>query len=196
MWKWTSCLKFTAFWMLASVVGWIIGGIWIFPFVAEYSSDFISQTLPFLHEINFSFSAFAGAFSFGIVVGGAQYVVLKKHLDKPWLWIIATAIGYGVGVVFIKEMIPKRGIEWIQWFVIALIQWIYLHRQLSRSFYWILFNSLISVFLLISEYLRISEPNINTSQVEEVRAIVLSAGVIGLLTGICMWWILQGPRKQ
>jgi hypothetical protein len=182
--------------MLATVVGWVIGGIWILLFVAENSSDVISQALPILHEINFSFSAFVGFFSFGLVVGGAQFLALRKQLHKPWLWIIATAIGYGVGIVFIKEMISKPGIEWIQWFVIALIQWIYLYRQLSRSFYWILFNSFISFILLISAFLRNSEPNINTSQVEEVSAIVLIAGGIGLLAGICMWWILQGPRKQ
>ena len=43
MWNWNSCLKFIIFWILASIVGWIIGGMLVFPFVAEASSDFLSQ---------------------------------------------------------------------------------------------------------------------------------------------------------
>ena len=196
MWNWNSCLKFIAFWILASIVGWIIGGMLIFPFVTDYLSDFLSQKLPILYHANFSFSAFAGFFSFGLVVGGAQYIVLRKHLYKSWLWMIATAIGFGVGIVVMKEIIPtKHGLEWLQWLVIALIQWIFLHRQLSRSFHWVLSNSFISAFLLISEFLNNNDHNINTSLVDDLRAIVLIACVVGLLTGTSMWWILQGPRK-
>jgi hypothetical protein len=196
MWNWNSCLKFIIFWILASIVGWIIGGMLVFPFVAESSSDFLSQKLPFLRHVNFSFSALAGFFSFGLVVGGAQYIVLRKHLHKSWMWMIATAIGFGVGFVVMKEIIPtKHRIDWLQWLVIALIQWIFLHRQLSRSFHWVLSNSFISAFLLISEFLSNNERNLNISQIEWLRAIVLFTGVVGLLTGTCMWWILQGPRK-
>ena len=195
MWNWNSSLKFIAFWILASIVGWIIGGMLIFPFVTEYLSDFLSHKLPILRQVSFSFSAFAGFFSFGLVVGGAQYIVLRKHLYKSWLWMIATAIGFGVGIVVMKEIIPKHGIEWLQWLVIALIQWIFLHRQLSRSFHWVLSNSFISAFLLISEFLSNNEHNLNTSLVDDLRAIVLIACVVGLLTGPSMWWILQGPRK-
>ena len=196
MWNWNSCLKFIAFWILASIVGWIIGGMLVFPFVTEHSSDFLFHKLPILRYVRFSFSALAGFFSFGLIVGGAQYIVLRKHLDKSWLWMIATAIGFGVGIVVMKEIIPtKHGIEWLQWLVIALFQWIFLHRQLSRSFHWVLSNSIISAFLLISEFMSNNEHNLNTSQVEELRAFVLIACVVGLLTGTSMWWILQGPRK-
>ena len=196
MWDWNSYLKFIAFWILASIIGWIIGVMLVFPFVTEHSSDFLSHKLPILSYFDFSFSALAGFFSFGLVVGGAQHIVLRRHLYKSWLWMIATAIGFGVGIVVMKEIIPtKHGIEWLQWLVIALIQWIFLHRQLSRSFHWVLSNSFISAFLLISEFLSNNEHNFNTSQVEELRAIVIIACGIGLLTGTSMWWILQGPRK-
>ncbi|MGD2116187.1 MAG: hypothetical protein PVG07_14125 [Acidobacteriota bacterium] len=77
---------------------------------------------------------------FGAILGAAQYLVLRRFLTRAWLWIAATAIGFGA--ILILEAVerhivigPTSGpVEPIMIVfgggsLAGLLQWLYLRRQ-------------------------------------------------------------------
>jgi hypothetical protein len=57
---------------------------------------------------------------FLLSIGGAQWFELRKHIDKAWIWIIANAIAWPLGVVipvFGIQLVPDSSAVWV--FVLA-----------------------------------------------------------------------------
>jgi hypothetical protein len=57
---------------------------------------------------------------FLVSIGGAQWLELRKHVNKAWIWIVANAIAWPLGVmipVFGIQLVPDTSSVWV--FVIA-----------------------------------------------------------------------------
>ncbi len=59
---------------------------------------------------------------FLVSIGGAQWLELRKHIKKAWIWILANAIAWPVGVmipVLGIQLVPDTSAVWI--FILAAI---------------------------------------------------------------------------
>lgn len=78
--------KLYGWWVLASTIGWIIGPI-VFLITAGQVANWIGAVLGFV--------------GCGVVVGLAQWVVLRREIPRAGWWILATAASIVLGLALI-----------------------------------------------------------------------------------------------
>lgn len=85
-----------------------------------------------------------GGFTAGLVIGLAQWLVLRRTLPLSGLWMVYTAIGMGIGLCLSVALIGKdlsypkiaaRGA--ITGLFVGISQWVCLHPLAEGSFWWI-----------------------------------------------------------
>ena len=102
-------------WMLASAVGWGMGGALIVPVSLAVDSVLVL------------------AVSGGIVVGGLQWLVLRQQIVRAGWWIVGSTIG---GLVC-GAWGPLLIVVVVSGLVAGVLQWLVLRRQLARAGWWI-----------------------------------------------------------
>jgi len=104
------------FWIMATTLGWFLGGL-IFSSLSLITS--------------------------GLFIGIFQWLVLQGRIAHPWHWIISTFSGWTVGYLIMFFAIP-RGFEVFDGVIIGLTtgiaQWVILRRKLHWAGWWIIFS--------------------------------------------------------
>lgn len=82
----------------------------------------------------------------GLIVGVAQWLVLRRQLDRAGWWIVATAVGFGMGY-YVDRSLHYMGLRnsilsglarnAAEGTVIGVMQWLVLRRQLDHAGWWI-----------------------------------------------------------
>ncbi len=87
---------------------------------------------------------------FGIIVGAAQYLVLRRLLPRAWLWVVGTAVGFALILVLesVERHIvigPTTGpvepilIVFGGGALAGVLQWLYLRRHVSTDWRYLVF---------------------------------------------------------
>jgi hypothetical protein len=104
---------------------------------------------------------------FGLLLGFAQMVAIDEFLEKAWLWVISTVIGYGVGFLvadFALIAFPLVFLT-VSSFLSSTLQWFIFRQQMvsQKAVYWIsanlglgIFVGLVVIFIPLSPFLTIS----------------------------------------
>jgi hypothetical protein len=159
-------------WITATGIGWAFG---------EAAASFISEDSVLLGTVHTAVS--------GVVLGMSQWLVLRSRIEMAGRWIVATAIGSGLGGAVGFAASFASGASVIQpWALLPLgvalgvCQWLILRSQLARAGWWILAYALglpvsFVVGLLVSFALGF--------EWEGVDAVfrVVSLGFFGMVTG-------------
>jgi hypothetical protein len=104
------------FWMMATALGWFLGGL-ILPGLSFVTS--------------------------GLLIGFLQWMVLQGRIRSPWRWMVATAAGWTVGYLITFFGIPQQ-FSFANGLVIGLTtgiaQWVVLRHEVHWAGWWIIFS--------------------------------------------------------
>ncbi len=179
--KWSTWLL----WTIVSILGFVIGiGL------SLLSSEVLGETLSF--------------FAFGVVVGFAQWLVLRKVIQGSGWWILATALGAPLGLaisnivhlslVGVSVYVVAGGLGMAALgLVIGIAQWWVLRRHLSKAGWWI-FASTASwsvgggaawaIGLRFFEWIKI------------VSDYAILGAIVGIITGLVLLLMMTVPAKE
>ncbi len=180
---------FWLWWVLASTVGWVLGGevgvlsVWIVGLV-------------------------------GIVVGLgiAQWLVLRQHLSRAGWWVLASTVGWVVGLVVggsvnlvvggAVNLFVVVGLVGIG-FGIGIAQWLVLRPHLSRAGWWVLASTVglavggaVGVAVGGAVGIAVGGSISLASILSLVVGFPVSGAVYGAITGGAMVWLLRQPKLE
>ena len=179
-------------WLIANFLGYALWfGLCAFPLVVTGDRDSDSTVLLFLS-------------SQAAIVGLAQWYVIREHLRQAGWWVLATAIGWPVGlwigITFMNKGSIVGGSASIVWIAIGitlgLTQWLVLWNKVWHAEAWIL----VSIALWGASGLLGDKTTelINGSSL----SVTSSASLAGILTtwasaectrGLALMWLLRKP---
>ncbi len=138
-------------WTLATVVGFVLGEVYLRPLTFSLV-PFIKSKFDWFGII----LGVADGVATGISVGFSQWLVLKKYFAHNWLWILATFIGITIGnftesliIVLTRNqpltyiftwssVVVNLIILFIAGLEIGLIQMVVLQKFLSKPWIWVI----------------------------------------------------------
>ena len=145
----------------------------------------------------------------GLTLGIAQWFALRSYIHKASLWILATAIGFplglGIGMAVgfttsqsISDYSQANAILFVTWsigfvFGPGIAQWLVLRRQVKRASWWILANA-IGLFIGFLPVVNVGGYKIGVVEAGVTGALV--GGIYGTITGIVLVWLLRNPLFQ
>lgn len=226
-------------WVLVNVVGWTVGTL-VFPAVASFLSPLFSLPAGWLLDLrvpedarpavglvvgtlqSLAMLAVVGAV-LGIILGLAQWLVLRVRIPRCGSWMPATAIGSAIGwsiglmanLIIIGE--GPDGLEMVLWGLVlgsaigaalGLAQWVVLKRFTASANAWLLASLLgwavglaagwgLAGILrpVLSPHPDVSDMAIRLTLLWSLTG--LAPGIIGgAITGIALTRVLQGPSDS
>ena len=120
-------------WIVANTFCWT-GAFWLLDKAYELAWDI---TFSLFKTAGRPVTLFLFGILFGSVIGGAQWVVLRRRILKPiWWWGGATALSCGL-----LRIMPGAGNtpsgQALSGLVVGLTQWLVLRNQVQRHYWWI-----------------------------------------------------------
>jgi len=143
-------------WVLATTLGWLVG--W----------------------------GFIGEVGIGVVVGLAQWFVLRELLDRAGWWVLVTTVGWVIGWAVIVTggiVAPEAGLiaslitGLVVGAAVGLAQWVILQRSVYYAAWWVPANIIGWTFGLTG-----------------VLGGTIAGAVIGAITGFMLDILLRNPR--
>jgi hypothetical protein len=159
--------------ILGSILGWMLG--W--------------QT-SYLVPGKLSIFALAGVM--GLILGAAQWLVLRSHFTAAWWWILATVLGWTAGFPLGAELASRLGLVGFLFGMLVglttgaalgLLQWLVLRQHVTRAFWWIP----TSIFAWISALIYY-QPASNWLG-------LMFGLLVGIVTGLVLLWLLYRPTE-
>jgi len=178
-------------WTLATAVGMLLGFLPSIPLVDALDLGFARVVVPILA---------------GVLIGFAQWVVLRFYLTATSDWILAGgaawAAGYALGLFLMQNisgMLLGGVLGYLLFGAIAgLVQWPVLRREIPNGVVWILANTLAwAIGFWVSQWILnllfndpVIPPLISTSVLTGVSGLVA-----GAISGAALVWIARQPDK-
>jgi hypothetical protein len=189
-------------------LNWRLWLWWTVATVAAFIPFYFLPTLPPARDLfpreawglDFLYMAAMGAGS-GAILGVAQWLVLRRYLQRAWTWILACIVGEAVGTIAawaIMRGLAVPALAWAQaglhsgevvfggaygvtlYGVIGIAQWLTLRRQVRRAGWWIVASVALGIF---------ANPLISGSGWTSVGTI------LGFLVPGLVLVLLIGPRR-
>jgi hypothetical protein len=143
-------------WITATTLGWLLGG-------------YLLAGLPLLPG--------------GIGVGVLQWPILYRRLPRAWRWMLATAVSWLAGAIFLLLAVPPALQTWLAGIIIGPIvglgQWFILRRQVRWAGWWVVISTIawITGLLLVPG--------------------ALSTGALsGALSGLALVLLFRAPKTE
>ena len=131
-------------WVLASTLGWVVGGAitgYVYPAMEARLGDIAAMI--------------AGFCVLGVMVGGAQWFVLRRCMARTGWWVLASIAGTAIGAYWSVRYVlldlyvgPLTGGRWIELDallsgaafggLLGALQWWALLRRVKRGYWWVL----------------------------------------------------------
>ena len=172
-------------WSLATILGW---------FLSSYIPAFLQTIIP---NNVFELTDFLLGFT---LLGFFQWLLLWRWLRLSVFWVIASGLGFGVGL-FISMFVAVWGGEFqseYEWyflllpgavvgFAVGCCQSFALSQRLYSTYWWTVFSTVAwSVSFFVSQSISGSTYAV-TTDVYFLR--VIEGCFIGIITGICLIWV-------
>jgi hypothetical protein len=119
---------FWGLWVLANIVGWAVGGA-----VSLAVGGAGAEGLTEAEDVAVSVV--------GLLAGIAQWLVLRKRVERSGWWVLASALGWAAGRTVAGALIwveARAGVG----LVVGIAQWLLLRKQVERSGWWVLASAL------------------------------------------------------
>jgi hypothetical protein len=178
---------FWLWWLLATAGGAAVGAA--ITFVA------LAHVLDQLHQA--AYGLVIGTV-FGAVIGTAQWLVLRSHLDRSGWWVLLTLIGWVVfwelnllnllgaaaGIAFIPDILHLGLFGGL----VGSLQWVLLRGRVRGAGWWVLASVLAGMFgALVAD-------GVNAALHRDIPLDFLTGSMVGgVVNGVTMMWLLQRP---
>ncbi len=184
-------------WVVASTVGLYVG--WVLAFVLLAFNGIVLGL-----EYCDACDGLAWGIGLGIGIGVLQWLVLRRRVSGAGWWVLASAAGgYGIwqlGFTGYSDSLEMSYVSLLGWTgVVALsgavtgtLQWLILRGQVSRAGWWVLASTVgwgLSVTVA-----RAFPWGVGDS--DAVGALVVTAAVLGAVTGGALVWLLRQPVPE
>jgi hypothetical protein len=135
--------------------------------------------------VDFGLSATIGTICgivFGVITGFFQWLVLRRYLSRAGWWIVASAVGWAVGIA-LSWIVHWDDVGFVAiGAIVGAVQWLILRRQVRRAGWWILASAVGWA--------------VSWGAVGMVLGGVWGGGVGGQFTGAVLVWLLRQPRRE
>ncbi|MGD0551066.1 MAG: hypothetical protein ABSB25_00290 [Sedimentisphaerales bacterium] len=199
--------RFGIRWVLLTVAGWTIGFPLGFVFVA------VAGWIIGLSEGSDSIILKLGLDNAAVfivvvaVVSLMQWFALRRVVQRAGFWVLASIIGFTIpssihGVVchvygYPDDLGPLGALVWTLFFILGgtltgLLQQRILRHQVRRSGWWVPASAagwglVVIGFGIVSKILGVRL---------QVVGLIASSGLLGIVTGVTLIWLLRQPRQQ
>ena len=190
-------------WVLATILGDVVASTLI------YSTSFYSVLY---NSLGFYGAQWISVPIYGVIVGIAQWFVLRQQISRAGWWILATFMGrvanFGLvntGFGTLYALLSYSSASWITQpiygAILGIAQWFVLRQQVSRAGWWILATTigvLISNKILYSGGMELFRPigGFFGSILGPPIVGGIDGMVIGAITGIALVWLLRNPTSE
>ncbi|PSB22199.1 CHAT domain-containing protein [Phormidesmis priestleyi ULC007] len=163
-----------------------------------------------------AFASFLG----GILVGLAQWLVLRKLITRPNRWVFATGVGWALGRI-LAALIFSNATDYSMGSILAVIfgtpftfallglaQWFFLKERFADARWWIFATTVggtigVALSVAIFSAILVIAPNISSESDRITLTIILGiigftvgVTIFGATTGIAMVWLLKQSRSK
>jgi hypothetical protein len=178
-------------WTVATAVGMLLGFLLSIPIVNLLDLQWARVIVPLLA---------------GFLIGLSQWFALRSYLIDATDWVLAGgtswAVGYALGLFLINSLSSSLLGGLVAYalfgFIVAIVQWPILRREIPNVWAWILANIVgwVLGFYLsqIALSLFFNDPAINPVASTSVISGV-SGLVAGAVTGLALVWIVRQPER-
>lgn len=178
-------------WTVATAVGMLLGFLLSIPIVNLLDLQWARVIVPLLA---------------GFLIGLSQWFALRSYLIDATDWVLAGgtswAVGYALGLFLINSLSSSFLGGLVAYalfgFIVAIVQWPILRREIPNVWAWILANVVgwVLGFYLsqIALSLFFNDPAINPVASTSVISGV-SGLVAGAVTGLALVWIVRQPER-
>jgi hypothetical protein len=179
-------------WTLATMVGMLLGLLTFVPLLPIFDLALARVVIPLWA---------------GFLVGTFQWLVLRRYLTHSVDWIlnggVGWAVGFGLGLIIIQSLsdFPWGALAGyiIFGFIIGVLQWPVLRREIPDVVPWILASVL---GWALGAYLSqvVLDIFIGGGAVNPAVSTIIIAGTTGLvagaITGLVLVWIVRHPERE
>jgi hypothetical protein len=142
----------------------------------------------------------------GLLIGAAQWLVLRNYLTACSDWIINLAgswvAGYSLGLLVI-DLLANRFLGTVVSFllfglIIAVFQWPVLRREIPQFWLWALANMVgwaLGAFLSQAAIAALFGANLASPALLTVVNMAVTGLAAGLVTGLALVWIVRKPER-
>jgi len=167
-------------WVVANVVGWLIG------FAAcEWLQSFLS-------------TVFVDGLVIGSAVGISQWLVLRRRIPSTGWWIVLTIVSFGVGKALAVALLPDAATlpadvltGAIIGAVVGIAQWLVLRRSVSSAAWWV--PATAAAWAVGWSAIGAAEGATDRSTLTQYLVGGVGAAAAGLITAIALIWLLRSP---
>jgi len=174
-------------WLLANLIGSIVGGIFLF-FIAFISTGgFGSPSMenPQVSYIKLFMQRLLTGGAFGLILGICQAFVIMAYLKNTSTWILTTTAGFAIGMASESVFPPSTYLSWaLTGILVGIFQWMVLRKQVQKSWLWIVVNFAMGIIieLLGGWYWGV------------IVFLFLASGSI--FTGITLAWLITNQKRD
>ena len=131
---------------------------------------------------------------FGVTIGIAQWIVLKRYNNFGPFWAVASALGWSVWSIFQAAQAPG----YLGWSTVGLtvgiLQWVVLRRERNRAYFWVPAN--IIAWLVAGTLGFAVGMGLLSAQVPFVTAWIVGWSAVALFGSVILGWVLgRMPNK-
>lgn len=177
-------------WMLATALGMLIGHLPLIPLVDNIDVGIARVIAPI----------FAG-----LLVGFAQWIVLRGYLTSSSNWVLAGGASwvaaYVIGLFIVQNLTGSSLAGLIAYIlfglIVALFQWPILRREIPNIWSWILANVVgwtLGFFASLFVIGKIFGPDFYNQALVTAISATVSGLVAGAFTGVALVWIVRKPE--
>jgi hypothetical protein len=138
---------------------------------------------------NFWIYAIISSIIFGFLVGGAQWIILRRYQFGFWRWILVTVISILIANTLLHFIdLPYGGFSWlvihsiINGTFVGTAQFIILRKKFTNAGHWIPINILAVFFTALISLIVVSD----MQGIFNILLNVFSGLIVGLSTGIVL----------
>jgi hypothetical protein len=142
----------------------------------------------------------------GVLLGLAQWLVLRPYVSKSYDWILNHAAGWVAGFtlgLFIVQLLSRTQVGMLVGFIafgaiVALFQYPALRREIPNVFIWILANVIgwtLGAYLSQLAASALFDNAVPTTFVSVLVTVGVTGLVAGAITALALIWIVRKPDR-
>jgi hypothetical protein len=178
-------------WTLATTLGMLIGYLPLALMVGSLDLSVARVIVPIIS---------------GILLGLAQWLVLRPYISKSYDWILNHAVGWVAGFtlgLFIVQLLSKTPLGMLVGFIsfgliVALFQYPSLRREIPHLTTWILANVIgwtLGAYLSLLAAGVFFQNKVPTTFTSVLVIVGITGLVAGAITGLALIWIVRQPDR-